>query len=211
MLKIVYGKDIERHHELMSDVFRFRHRIFVEEKGWSDLANPLGEESDQFDDEHTVHQILLHDDEIIGYQRLIPTIRPHLLTSVLSHLCADPTPCGPSVYEWTRFCLEPARRETFPRRNGAFLLLAQGVVEWGLANRVRTATVVIDARLVVIGMQLRFKIKPLGFPKRLGREDVVALEMGFNEETLATIHAARGTDASIISPDELHHRKFEHA
>ena len=211
MLRIVYGRDAGLHPNLMSDVYRFRHRIFVDEKGWSDLRHSSGEERDQFDDEHTVHQILFQDDEVVGYQRLIPTIRPHLLTSVLSHLCADPTPCGPSIYEWTRFCLEPSRRETFPRRNGAFLVLAQGVVEWGLANGIRTTTVVIDCRLVVIGMQLRFRVKPIGFPKRIGREEVVALELGFNDETLETIHTARGSDDPVIALQELRRPHYAHA
>ena len=212
MLKIVYGRDAGLYPDLMRNVYRFRHRIFVGEKGWSDLDNDRGEESDQFDDEHTVHQILLNDEgEVVGYQRLIPTVRPHLLTSVLSHLCVDPTPCGPSVYEWTRFCLEPTRRESFPRRNEAFLVLAQGVVEWGLANGVHTTTVVIDCRLVVIGMQLRFRVRPLGFPKRIGREEVVALELAFTAETLDTIHAARGSMSSIIAQGELRRPQFLHA
>ena len=203
MLRIIYGTDVGRHPDLMREVFRFRHRIFVEEKGWNDLWNSSGEERDRFDDEHTVHQILMDEGVVVGYQRLIPTVRTHLLTSVLSHLCADPTPCGPAVYEWTRFCLEPSRRETFPRRNGAFLHLAQGVVEWGLANGVRTTTVVIDCRLMIIGMQLRFRVRPLGFPKRIGREEVVALELGFSEETLDAIHAARGSELPVVPPREL--------
>ncbi len=204
MLRIVYGYEVDQHAELMKEVYKFRHRIFVEERGWTDLGQASGEEIDEFDTEHTIHQILLNDEmRIIGYQRLIPTTRPHLLSTVLSHLCHDPAPAGPDVLEWTRFAIEPSRRQTFPRRSSAFLDLAQGVVEWGLANDIRKTTVVIDCRLVVIGMQLRFRVRPLGFPIKIGREEVVALEFTFDEETLDVIHVARGSTTPIIAPHDL--------
>lgn len=202
MLMVIPGSDISRHATLMDRAFRFRHSIFVEEKGWTDLRQPDGLERDRFDDIHAIHQICLRDDEIVGYQRLLPTTRPHLLTDVLTDLCRRRPPRGPRVFEWTRFCVAPGRREMRPRGDGPFLELAQGVVEWGMAHRVDTVTVAIDWRLMVIAMQLRFFVRPLGFPKRIGRDEVVALRMSFNGETLATIRQARGCDDPVL-PDLL--------
>lgn len=199
MLMVIPGSEVSRHQVLMDRVFRFRHAVFVEEKGWDDLRRPDALERDQFDDAHAIHQICLRDDEIVGYQRLLPTTRPHLLTEVLQDLCRRKPPRGPRIFEWTRFCVGAAHRELRPRANGPFLELAQGVVEWGQANRVDTVTVAIDWRLMVIAMQLRFFVRPLGFPKRIGRDEVVALRMSFNCETLATIRQARGCDAPVLS------------
>ena len=70
----------------------------------------------------------------------------------------------------------------------------------GMAPRVDTVTVAIDWRLMVIAMQLRFFVRPLGFPKCIGRDQVVALRMSFNRETLATIRQARGCDDPVL-PD----------
>ena len=201
MLMLVSGSEVDQHKMLMDRVFRFRHAVFVEEKGWDDLRQDDGRERDRFDDVHAIHQICLRDDEIVGYQRLLPTTRPHLLTDVLGDLCRRKPPRGPRVFEWTRFCVAPGHRELRPRANGPFLELAQGVVEWGLANRVDTVTVAIDWRLMVIAMQLRFFARPLGFPKRIGRDEVVALRMSFNRETLATIKEARGCDAPVLQSD----------
>jgi acyl-homoserine lactone synthase len=200
MLSIVSGHEVEPHHDLMAKVFRLRHNIFVDEKGWHNLRRPDGLERDCFDDHHAIHQVCLRDDEIVGYQRLLPTTRPHLLTEVLRDLCVKRPPRGPQIFEWTRFCIAPEHREVRPRANGVFLELAQGVVEWGLSQRVDTVTVAIDWRLMVIAMQLRFFVRPLGFPKRIGRDEVVALRMSFNRETLATIHAARGSASSVLAP-----------
>lgn len=198
MLKVIHGSELDCHHELMDRVFRFRHDVFVDEKGWEDLRQSDARERDQFDDAHAIHQVCLRGDEIVGYQRLLPTTRPHLLTDVLGDLCRNKPPRGPRVFEWTRFCVAPGHREVRPRTNGAFLELAQGVVEWGMGNRVDTVTVAIDWRLMVIAMQLRFFVRPLGFPKKIGRDEVVALRMSFTRETLASIRAARGSDAPVL-------------
>ena len=198
MLKVIQGSEIGSHQALMDRVLQFRHAVFVDEKGWEDLRQPDERERDQFDDEHAIHQVCMRDDEIVGYQRLLPTTRPHLLTDVLSDLCKTKPPRGPKIFEWTRFCVAPSHREVRPRANGAFLELAQGVVEWGMAHRVDTVTVAIDWRLMVIAMQLRFFVRPLGFPKRVGRDEVVALRMSFTSETLATIREARGSTQPVL-------------
>ena len=64
-------------------------------------------------------------------------------------------------------------------------------------------TVVIDRRLMVIAMQLRFFARPLGFPKRIGRNEGVVLRMSFNRETLETIHEARGCGAPVLAARAL--------
>ena len=55
---------------------------------------------------------------------------------------------------------------------------------------------------MVVAMQLRFFVRPLGFPKRIGRDEVVALRMSFNRETLTTIQQARGCDDPVLRPEE---------
>ncbi|WP_298277533.1 acyl-homoserine-lactone synthase [uncultured Bradyrhizobium sp.] len=199
MLMVISGSDVSRHAALMERAYRFRHAIFVDEKGWDELRQADGLERDRFDDPHAIHQICLRGNDIVGYQRLLPTTRPHLLSDVLSDLCRRRPPRGPRVFEWTRFCVAPGQREMRPRGDSPFLELAQGMVEWGMANRVDTVTVAIDWRLMVIAMQLRFFVRPLGFPKRIGRDEVVALRMSFNRETLAAIHDARGCEEPVLN------------
>jgi acyl-homoserine lactone synthase len=72
-------------------------------------------------------------------------------------------------------------------------------VEADQQRKIDTVTVAIDWRLMVIAMQLRFFVRPLGFPKRIGRDEVVALRMSFNRETLDAIQAARGTGERVLA------------
>ena len=203
MLLAIPGSDVSRRSALMESVIRFRHAIFVEEKGWSDLQRPDRLERDPFDDEHAVHHVCLRDDEIVGYQRLLPTSRPHLLSDVPGDLRRARPPRGPRIPEWTRFCVAPGCRDFRRHPDGPFLELAQGVVEWGLVCAIDTVTVAIDWRLLVLATQLRFFARPLGFPKGIGRDEEVALRMSFNRKTLETIHEARGCSAPVLAESAL--------
>lgn len=191
MLTTISGDEIAQHEQLMLEAFRFRHAVFVEEKGWEDLRRSDGLEIDGFDDAHTVHQICRRAGVIVGYQRLRPTLQSHLLANVLRDLCREEPPCAPHIYEWSRFAIGGPAREARPRRNEVFLELTEGVVDWCLERGVSATTVVIDLRLMVIAMQLRFDVRPLGFPRKIGREEVVALRLNFDAETLRTIREVR--------------------
>ncbi|AZO82099.1 MULTISPECIES: acyl-homoserine-lactone synthase [unclassified Bosea (in: a-proteobacteria)] len=190
MLLAIPGTDIHPHAAPMERACQFRHKIFVDDRDWSDL--------DQAGCNHTVHRICLRDEDIVGYQRLLTTTRPILLTNNLADLCWKRPPTDQRTFERTRFCVAPGWRDTRSKGDEPLLELAQGVVEWALAHRVGTLAVAIDWRLVVIAMQLRFFVRPLGFPKRIGRDEVVALRMSFDRETLHTIQEARGPKASVL-------------
>jgi acyl-homoserine lactone synthase len=200
MLVVVPGTECVRHTALIDRAFRFRHAIFVEEKGWEEIRRPDGREHDRFDCKDTIHHICFCGDEIAGYQRLLPTTRPHILSDVLAHLCRDSPPRGPNIYEWTRFCIAPRHRRMRPCGDGPFLELAQAVVEWGMVHGIHTVTAVIDWRLMVIAMRLHFFARPLGFPQRIGHDEVIALQMSFDHETLRAIHQARGS-SDMVLPD----------
>ena len=97
MLKVICEDDDPG---LMTRVWAFRHRRFVEQMGWVELARDDHLERDQFDTATAIHLVLQHDDEVIGYSRLLQTTGPHLVRDLLP---ASVTPrCGPSIYEWSR-------------------------------------------------------------------------------------------------------------
>ena len=106
------GSDVSRQAARIGRIFRFRHAIFVEENGWNELRGPDSLERDRFDDEHAIHHVGLRNDEIIGYQRLLPTTRSRFLTDVAGDLCRSRPPSGLEIQEWTRFCVAPALVES---------------------------------------------------------------------------------------------------
>src|SRR5580658_7340650 len=95
MIKIIPGYAADRYPAIFDAVHRLRHKVFVEEMGWSDLRSDNGRERDQFDDEHAVHHVAMREGAVLGYQRTLPTSRPHLLTDVMANLCEGDPPRGP--------------------------------------------------------------------------------------------------------------------
>ena len=111
MLHIVKAQNIHEYHKEMDQAYRLRHRVFVEERGWSDLARPDGREVDRFDTADAIHMLFVDQGEVLGYQRMLPSTKPHLLSEVLPQLCEEERPVGPNIWEWTRYCVAPSYRE----------------------------------------------------------------------------------------------------
>src|SRR6478735_2890963 len=95
MIHIVTAENIGAYQCEMEQAYRLRHNVFVDEMGWEDLRKPDGREIDQFDDGRALHMLYIEDDRVLGYQRMLPSMRPHLLTEVLPHLCEGDFPVGP--------------------------------------------------------------------------------------------------------------------
>jgi acyl-homoserine lactone synthase len=112
MIHIVTQENAHLYREEMEQAYRLRHRVFVDEMKWTNLTKPDGREIDQFDDEYAVHMLYIGGNgKVLGYQRMLPSTRPHLLSVVLPQLCEDERPVGPHIWEWTRYCVEPVHRE----------------------------------------------------------------------------------------------------
>ncbi|WP_352560616.1 acyl-homoserine-lactone synthase [Mesorhizobium sp. M0025] len=111
MLLVVTAQNAEEYKAELDQAFRLRHKVFVEEKGWTDLQREDGREIDRFDDEHAIHMLFSAEDRVVGYQRMLPSLRPHLLSEVLPDLCDGARPAGDNIWEWTRYCVEAQYRE----------------------------------------------------------------------------------------------------
>lgn len=113
----------------------YRHEVFVEMLGWSDLATPERLERDQFDRDDTVY-VLARDDKacINGCARLLPTVRPYLLAEVFPELLNGAAPpSSPDVWELSRFAAVDVSAAS-PVLRGQFsspiaVALLRGVIE----------------------------------------------------------------------------------
>lgn len=200
MIHVVTAANQHRYHNAMEQAFRLRHRVFVEQLKWHDLARDDGREIDNFDDGHTIHMLAMKEGQVIGYQRLLPTIRPHLLSDVLPQLCEGERPVGPQIWEWTRFCVADGHRMRGRTLNPILSALLTGLVEWGLASGVRRVVAEMHPLHLLTLIQLHFKIAPLGLPQPIDGEDVVALTADFDERTLRRLRDSRADATPVLEP-----------
>lgn len=191
MLHIITSTDAAKFGSELDQAFRLRHKIFVDEKGWMDLRSEDGRETDRFDNEHAVHMLYIDDGRVLGYQRMLPTTEPHLLSEVTPQLCEGERPVGPHIWEWTRYCVEPGHRERGRILSPLANMLLSGIVEWGLANGVTTIIIEMNPLWLLRLVQLHFRVTPLGVPMIINGEEVVAVTACFDHRTLARLQAVR--------------------
>jgi acyl-homoserine lactone synthase len=199
MLLIVTAQNAEEYQAELDQAFRLRHKVFVEEKGWTDLWREDGREIDRFDDEHAVHMLFTVDGHVVGYQRMLPSTRPHLLSEVLPDLCEGERPGGDNIWEWTRYCVEPQYRERGRMLSPVANALLSGMVEWGLGSGVDTIIIEMNPLWLLRLVQLHFRVTPLGLPKLIGGEETVAVTARFDERTQQRLRETRspGLKSSI--------------
>lgn len=199
MIYIVSGQDAAQYPSLMDQVYRLRHQVFVDELNWSDLWSADGLERDQFDRPDAVHHICVRDGKVAGYQRMLPTVEPHLLSDVFPELCQGPPPRGLDTYELTRYCVVPAHREGRRGVGSVGSELMAGFVEWGLACRVNKVIIEFETIWVLRALQLKFMVRPLGFETQIGKQQIVATLLEFNRATLQSIREYRKHWTPVVS------------
>lgn len=210
MIKIIDGRNLQQNAHLMEKVWRLRHEVFVEEKGWEAIRRSDGREIDQFDTGEALHILYIQDENILGYSRLLPTLGPHLLSDVYPQLCDGEVPRSKQMWEWTRFCTEKSHRGSVRSLSYVSNCLLSAIVEWGMANDVHEIGIQMNRMWMLTLCQLRFRPIPLGVIQELDGEEVLAVQCKFDERSLISLQKARG-DKDLMLPELAEFPALEHA
>lgn len=193
---------------IWESVHRLRHEIFVEEMGWEDIRRDNGLEIDQFDHEDAIHHLAFRNGDLAGYQRMLPTERPYLLSTVLQDLCEGPFPCGRNVWELTRYAVAKPWREGRRGVSSVGSELIAGFIEWGQRAGVDEVIIEFEPMWVLRALQLGFLVRPLGYQRTYGRQQVVAAVLKFTPETLRTVRRYRGENSPVLQIAEADQTAF---
>lgn len=196
MVSVVTASDRHCYLEPLADMHRDRKRVFVDRLGW-DVATVDGQyEIDEFDTDEAIYLIVLDDSGRghLGSVRLLPTTRPHLLSRVFSHLCADGVPTGEDVWEITRLCTRPGLEDS--RSVRCKLMLA--LIEYALLRQIHRYTCVTHlpylSRLLAVG----WDCEPLGMPAQHGGGLVGALAINITAATPSLVNVAADIGQPVL-------------
>ncbi len=182
---------------LLEKAFRLRHKVFVEEKKWEALRKADRREIDEFDGPQCIYIIAVEKKSVIGQMRMTPTTGPHLLANVHFNLCSRPEPRGPSVWEWTRYCVRPLARGRTPWGEVAAHVQLAGM-EWLHIHGVNDIVVEYHPKFIQRHLELGFEVNPLGLPTEIEGEPVVAVHMRFDFNTLHRTRKTFGVHNPIL-------------
>ena len=199
MIHVVTPENAHFYHNEMDQAYRLRHKVFVEEMGRKDLSKRDGREIDQFDTKHAVNMLYIEAGEVLGYQRLLPTTRPHLLSEITPELCEGERPAGAHIWEISRHCVAPShptgRRFVNPVSNA----LGTALVEWGLECGITKFVVEIEPIGILPLIRLHFQPMPLGLPKNINGRIVIAVALTSDGRTLERLRQIRGTRRRVLA------------
>jgi acyl-homoserine lactone synthase len=193
MIHVVTPENEHFYRNEMDQAYRLRHKVFVEELGWENLRKPDGREIDQFDTKHAVNMLYIEGGKVLGYQRLLPSTRPHLLSDIMPQLCEVDRPVGAHIWEISRHCVAPGHRAGGRFANAIANALGTGLVEWGLECGISKYIIEIEPMGVLPLIQLHFQPMPLGLPKTINGRDVMAITLTFDGRTLERLREMRGS------------------
>jgi acyl-homoserine lactone synthase len=201
MIEVLTGLHAHNNHPMLESSFRLRHQVFVDERKWENLRRQDKREVDQFDGPQAVYLLAFVDGILAGSQRLLPTLWPHLLSDVHAFLCDRKYERAVHVWEWTRLCIDPRYRSgQYKGRIASELTIA--AVEWGLLHGVRDVVLEYDPIWIPRFRDMGFEVRPLGLPVEIDNEQVVAVQMHYDDATLSRLRASRGITTSILSYSE---------
>jgi acyl-homoserine lactone synthase len=209
VIHLVTPENDYHYRDEMEQAYRLRHQVLVEEMGWHNLAKPDGREIDQFDNKHAVHMLHIEHREVLGYQRLLPSTRPHLLSDIMPELCEVERPIGADIWEISRHCVSPGQRSGGPYASPIGNALGSGLLEWALECGVSKFIIEIEPMGLLPLVQLLFQPLPLGLPHKINGREMLALTLTFDGRTLERFRELRGNHRRVLAesferPAQLH-------
>ena len=182
---------IEMHHD--------RKRVFIDQLGWRLPTVGSWLEVDEFDNEYTVYLIACSadDDRHLASVRLLPTTRPHMMSSLFSTLCESGPIIGDDVWEISRFTVAPRGLS-----GGEVLRLCQYLavahVEFALLNNISRYTLVGEAHRLPILCSMGWRVRPLSLPTDCDGKKIVSMEVSIDEGTLPTMRSRFSIEGPVL-------------
>ena len=191
IVKIVSRQDKTLTAEIERQIYQLRYATFAQRLGWQvETCGAL--EFDDFDALDGRYVVALENGAVIGCWRMLPTVGPNMLRDVFPQLLAGAmAPCGPDVWELSRFAVVGQQGGSFGFSSVPVKMMYEAVRYanlHGVGHFVTVTTLAIERLLKQLGLQpLR-----LGPPLVIGTARTVALriEIGFATQSalLTALH-----------------------
>ncbi len=184
----------------IEDMFRIRHEIYVERRGWAALAKPDRRDIDQFDTDDTVYLLGIDDEgKVTAGLRLNPTKGPHLIKDVFPHAVTKrPIPVDDRIYEFTRWFVVKERVSPSENRRLAGELLA-AMFEYGLANNLSHFTLLCDSFFLRTMRELHWTVDTMGAPTPYDEGTCIAVIFPASAANLMATRAARSITEPVLA------------
>ncbi len=181
MIVLVTKENRRQYAAQLRQMYQQRYQVFVEMLNWDLPLAKDGLEMDQYDTSDTLYLLKLdHNGEVLGSKRMNPTMRPHLMVDLFSHLVEGAVPRGRNIWESSRSCVPPSQQD-----QGIIGELFLGMAEAALIFHITRITFVVGMKFYPTVLHAGWGITPLGIPhKDDNGEELIAGMLIINPNSL---------------------------
>lgn len=190
---------------LIDDMFRIRHEVFVDLKGWEELRRPDGRETDPWDRADAAYLLAVVDGRVLGGARFNGGGGPTLAGQILPELFADAPPIGEDFLEMSRlFARSHAALKDLLSPVISELLVAAAELQRIVGGR--GALTIMELKLAQALLAWGGHPEPLGLPQRTRDGVLVGVMTHATALAARNLRRARGQTGAAIwwadGPDE---------
>ncbi len=198
-IHVVTAENRKLYADEMEAIFRLRHRVYVEERGWSEFRSPDGRQVDPYDTSETVYLLAIEPEKqaVVGGCRLLPTTGQPLLQEFEGLKGGYPLPRSPDVLHLSRFVGAKQLFEGALPHVLAYTILA-GVQEYGLAEDVAQLSALSRVYWLPVLLQLGWNPQPLALPEMYRGQSVIVSTWDISEVAHHRTCALLGVDGPLL-------------
>nr|NUR36573.1 autoinducer synthase [Sphingomonas sp.] len=182
MIRLIENHSTAADRRALETMFVDRKRQFVDFFEWDVPVVDGRYEMDQFDTARAVYIIAVDDTGAHeASMRMLPSMHPHLLDTLFSHLCPTGVPIGETIWESTRLCLP--NRHGAARRLELRNALISAMVDFALARGIERITGVIPDGFRKQVLAMGWRAEPLGPVAPIRGGPIGAFAIDINRDT----------------------------
>ena len=202
MLMVVDQTNRAAYIRLLDEMHRHRKAVFVDRLGWN-LPVSGDHEFDAYDGAGALYLLSMDGERLLSSARLLPTTEPHLMSEYFPHLCPGGVPRGPSVWEASRFCVDPELGRRTVRRRELGRIIA-GILEVGLDAGIAQVSFVASSALLPLALNAGWAARAIGPTLHDGQDAVTAVIADVTAEGFAAVCTRYGLarTVSALAPAE---------
>lgn len=173
--------------DIVDDMYRFRHRIFVGMLGWTDIAREDGRDIDAYDHEHAVYFATVENGEVVACSRLVPSLTPNICaTQFPQYANLRGIPRGPEIYDYSRFAVA-ADKYAPAECNRLKAMQVASVFDYCVRRSITSCISFTLAHTLPQYVEMGIKAVPLGLPVTMGDSTYVSVHFETTPEAYAKV------------------------
>jgi len=188
----------------IDEMHRQRKRVFVDRFGWN-IPAVKDKEIDCYDRDETIYLIAkdVPEGPVVASVRLLPTVGPHLMIDLFRDACSTPPPCGPAIWEVSRFCIAPEVRSRRARISLVWDIVC-GVSETALLFGIEHVTFATNSSLLPLVLDCGWSAAALGPALPDGNDEITAVAASITPDGLRNVRhrfgVSRPVTRFVLSP-----------